>query len=246
MVQKNGDSKQVNISKVNDPPSLSARRLSLYGKALTEEWRSQKRNAGGEKMLYLDNHDQIKHQRRKRKSGGNTLSSSSMKLSKNDEGIPGVTDQQKAVSASLEAAIESTKQEIRNLEVEKDAESSFVSDTTTDGTIAEVEKVLKLSQEVLGGLNSVERPEEGAVALDTLDASKDSDLVVDSQFNLSDTHLGIVLSPEQKKAMIEIMLIKSELSSTPWKCSTCRKVFKSKSAAVKHIQKKHVDVEGHS
>jgi len=242
----NGDSKQVNISKVNDPPSLSARRLSLYGKALTEEWRSQKRNAGGEKMLYLDNHDQIKHQRRKRKSGGNTLSSSSMKLSKNDEGIPGVTDQQKAVSASLEAAIESTKQEIRNLEVEKDAESSFVSDTTTDGTIAEVEKVLKLSQEVLGGLNSVERPEEGAVALDTLDASKDSDLVVDSQFNLSDTQLGIVLSPEQKKAMIEIMLIKSELSSTPWKCSTCRKVFKSKSAAVKHIQKKHVDVEGHS
>merc|ERR1711936_45964 len=99
--------------------------------------------------------------------------------------------------------------------------------------IAEVEKVLKLSQEVLGGLHNVDNGNnEGLYSLDILEADDNSD----NQIKERDTFEGIVLSPEQKSAMIDIMLIKSNSTSTPWKCATCNEVFKPKSVAVKHIQ----------
>jgi len=217
-----------------DPPSLSARRKSLYGKSLTDKWKNQGRN------LHAQDTDKSKNTRSKRKSGESTLPTSGRKLSKRvdaSEGLPGVSDHQIAISVSLEAAIENTKQEIRKLEVEKHEDLAFVTDST-DGTIAEVEKVLKLSQEVLGGFHSVDNGDnEGLYSLGILEAGN-----TDNQFEKKDTFEGIVLSPEQKSAMIDIMLIKSNSTSTPWKCATCNEVFKSKSAAVKHIQLEHVDL----
>merc|ERR1719233_1388094 len=207
----------------NDPPSLSARRKSLYGKSLTDKWKNHGRNPHAQKLADTNNQNKSKNTRSKRKSGESTLPSSGRKLSKTgatSEGLPGVSDHQIAISASLEAAIENTKQEIRKLEVEKHEDLALVTDST-DGTIAEVEKVLKLSQEVLGGLHSVN---------------------TDNQNEERDTFEGIVLSPEQKSAMIDIMLIKNNSTSTPWKCATCNELFKAKSAAVKHIQLEHVDL----
>ena len=222
----------------NDRPSLSARRKSLYGKTLTDKWKNQEINVQTETQADENNLSKSKNSRRKRKSGERALPSSGRKQSKaagtGSEGVPGISDHQIAISASLEAAIENTKQEIRRLEGGKQEDLAVVSDTT-DGTIAEVEKVLKLSQEVLGGLhNDAHRDNEGIYSMDI---NIDGSLMKES-----DTYEGIVLSPEQKKAMIDIMLIKSNSTATPWKCSTCNEVFKYKSNAVKHIQMEHVDL----
>jgi len=233
-----GKEKQENADA--DPPSLSARRKSLYGKSLTDKWKNSGRNLQAQNLASTSNQNKSKNIRTKRKSVESSLSSSGRKLSKRGaakEGLPGVSEHQMAVSASLEAAIENTKQEIRKLEVEKHEDLAFVTDST-DGTIAEVEKVLKLSQEVLGGLHNVDNGNnEGLYSLDILEADNS-----DNQIKERDTFEGIVLSPEQKSAMIDIMLIKSNSTSTPWKCATCNEVFKSKSVAVKHIQLEHVDL----
>merc|ERR1712025_447203 len=191
----------------------------------------------GETLADRNNLSTSKNARRKRKSGERAVPSSGRKQSKagtGSEGVPGISDHQIAISASLEAAIENTKQEIKRLEGGKQEDLALVSDTT-DGTIAEVEKVLKLSQEVLGGLhNDAHRDNEGIYSMDI---NIDGSLMKES-----DAYEGIVLSPEQKKAMIDIMLIKSNSTATPWKCSTCNEVFKYKSNAIKHIQMEHVDL----
>merc|ERR1712025_183748 len=127
----------------------------------------------GETLADRNNLSTSKNARRKRKSGERAVPSSGRKQSKagtGSEGVPGISDHQIAISASLEAAIENTKQEIKRLEGGKQEDLALVSDTT-DGTIAEVEKVLKLSQEVLGGLhNDAHRDNEGVFSMDILEA----------------------------------------------------------------------------
>ena len=64
------------------------------------------------------------------------------------------------MSASLESAIEATKKEIRLLEDKAEEDNLPSLADATDGTIAEVEEVLRLSQEVLGDFQCVDNSDE--------------------------------------------------------------------------------------
>lgn len=269
-------------SPVEELQSLSAKRTSLYGKKLTEEWKteSMKKSQLKPKVKIFQNQtidssssdttkgkrklsedylasNRLKQQRRIKNSKLKTVTRS------REVEIPGVSDKQKAISVSLEFAIEATKEEIRQLEGEDRNEDDLPSlADATDGTIAEVEKVLKLSQEVLGGFDYVDSADDN----EDLPMDMDKDVSDPSPVNVSQINQSPnltpdksnsisseicktspmnsrenILTPVKKMAIISLMLVKGNSNSTPWKCSICKKLFKSKSSAEEHIELEHVE-----
>jgi len=272
------------LKKVNSPveelKSLSAKRSSIYGKKQTEEWKTSKRKNSAEnpssKMITSNNSDC-----KKRKSsigkglptGGKRQSRAEHKQPKSDLEIPEVSDKQKSTSASLESAIKATKEEIRKLEGQAEEDDLPSLADATDGTIAEVEKVLRLSQEVLGDFQYSDNPEDyEEVSLnfeeESSDLSQNVSLInqsspmkpVSSKSNIQLNTLESsptkssenILTPVKKYqpstktlSIISLMLVKHSSNATPWKCSICKKLFKSKSSAEDHIGLEHVEGKLH-
>jgi len=256
-------------SPVEELKSSTAKRSSIYGKKQTEKLKISKRKNSAE------NPSNSSDCKKRKSSIGKVLATGGKKQSRAEykQPKPDLSDKQKSTSASLESAIKATKEEIRKLEGQAEEDDLPSLADATDGTIAEVEKVLRLSQEVLGDFQYSDNPEDyEEVSLnfeeESSDLSQNVSLInqsspmkpVTSKSNIQLNTLESsptkssenILTPVKKYqpstktlSIISLMLVKHSSNATPWKCSICKKLFKSKSSAEDHIGLEHVEGKLH-
>jgi len=259
-------------SPIEEQKSLTAKRTSIYGKKQVEGWKTLK-----EDSPQVSSMSKSSLENKKRKSSDvitlKDKKSKQIKASKVEAPIPSVSEKQKATSASLESAIEATKKEIRLLEDKAEEDNLPSLADATDGTIAEVEEVLRLSQEVLGDFQCVDNsddfdnvsldfeedesptssPQKSQIvqskSLSMPSPEKDASRQTSSSSKVPE-HGGSVniLTPVKKYqpsaknlSIISLMLVKNSSNTTPWKCSICKKLFKSRPEAEEHIGLDHVE-----
>eukprot|EP00092_Neocalanus_flemingeri_P014513 GFUD01015658.1.p1 GENE.GFUD01015658.1~~GFUD01015658.1.p1 ORF type:complete len:549 (-),score=167.46 GFUD01015658.1:69-1715(-) len=275
-------------SPIEELPSLSAKRTSIYGKQQTEKWKTLSKKNSSELMEKSNGENCLKRtstlnssESKKQKSSieddlNTSYSKQPPRSNRFEADLPEVSEKQKATSASLETAIKVTKEEIKMLEDRADEDDLPSLADATDGTIAEVEEVLRLSQEVLGDFQCADYPDEDEdVSLDSDEEASvlsqsvsqieqsvsklmSSPRIVSSKLNstksdfqyeaISSNDIGNILTPVKKyqpsdknKSVISLMVVKHSSSTTPWKCSICKKLFKTESSAEAHIGLEHVE-----